>query len=1447
MQAHSESESDANVDQGRAAASSCRTKTVHSSMRDKSSSASIAPGRETEPIELALMGSKKSHDDRNGHTETAAALDTDNGTASLTAWLETIISAKARRGVANLEIGIVFRNLDVFGSHPTLQQQDTVSSVLLAPLRRSSGDKRQILKDFHGYLRGGELLIALGRPGSGCSTLLKTLCSATDGLSLGKKSLLHYNGVSSSTMHKHFRGEVLYNQELDKHFPHLIVQQTLELAASYRCPAEPPNGMTRTDWIKFSAKVIMSVYGLSHTANTKVGSDFVRGVSGGERKRVSIAEITVSDASIAAWDNSTRGLDSATALDFIKSLRTYANLGGTAHVVAAYQASQAIYNVFDKVVVLYEGRQIYFGPTRLAKQYFEDMGWKCPTRQTTSNFLTAITNPSERRPRPGMRHKVPRTADEFEQYWHRSNAFAKLQKELDEYEETFPPRSNDEMLSKMQDLKQSRQSKHADRGSPYTISVMEQITISVKRSWMSMIMDKNTMILIIATRIIQALIVGSIFYGTKDATQGFNSKAAVLLFTVLLNALVAMAEISTLYAQRPIIEKHKSYAFYRPFTAAVADFIVDLPYKLLVAIAFNVIVYFLGGLRREAAQFFVYLLFSYITTVATSALFRTIAASTKTSAQAMAIGGVIFPIVLLYTGFMLPVPYMKDWFKWLHWLNPVYYAFEAIVANEFHGRQFTCSNIVPAYADIQSPHFVCDSQGARPGRWTVSGDDFIQVKYGYSYSHVWRNLGILCAFGIGFLMLYFVAIELNSSITSGGEILLFRRGHSATAAAAREDEESKGGKYKATCDSDSTTGIPPQQGVLAWKDVTYDVEVHGQRRRLLDHVAGWVKPGTLTALMGASGAGKTTLLDVLAQRVRVGVVSGQISVNGRGLDSSFARKTGYVQQQDLHLSTATVRESLRFSAVLRQHSSVPLEAKHTHVEEVIRTLGMESFAEAIVGEPGHGLNVEQRKRLTIGVELAAKPELLLFLDEPTSGLDSQSAWEIASSLRKLADSGQAILCTIHQPSAVLFETFDRLLLLAPGGKIAYFGELGQDSGTLREYFERHGAPVCEPAQNPAEYMLEALSTGPAASSAGARQDWHDVWLASPEHAASQKELEELLQRHDDDVGGRTIHDEFAMPFQWQLYYVCLRVFQQYWRSPSYIWSKLVLGALSGLFIGFSFYDSSDSIQGIQNVIFSVFGVSAILSPISEQILPFFVAQRTLYEVRERPARTYSWKAFLIANIVVEIPYMIVAGILVYACFYFPLVGATQSPLRQGLVLLYCIQFFVYASSFSHLIIAAISDSQAASAVIVLLFSMMLSFNGVLQTPAALPGFWIFMYRVSPLTYWVGGIVATVLYEHEVHCAPDELSIFDPPPGQTCGEYLEPYLAQVPGQLVNPSAAAGCRYCGLSTADQLLAASEISWTHKWRNFGLVWAYVMFNIAMATLLYYMCRVKRWQRRQ
>ena len=178
----------------------------------------------------------------------------------------------------------------------------------------------------------------------------------------------------------------------------------------------------------------------------------------------------------------------------------------------------------------------------------------------------------------------------------------------------------------------------------------------------------------------------------------------------------------------------------------------------------------------------------------------------------------------------------------------------------------------------------------------------------------------------------------------------------------------------------------------------------------------------------------------------MGVITGDMLVDCRLRDESFQRKTGYVQQQDLHLPTATVREALVFSALLRQPSSTPRKEKTDYVEEVIELLSMREYSDAVIGELGEGLNVEQRKRLTIGAELAAKPQLLLFLDEPTSGLDSQTSWSICNLMEKLVNNGQAILCTIHQPSAMLFQRFDRLLLLAKGGRTVYFGDMAR---TLR--------------------------------------------------------------------------------------------------------------------------------------------------------------------------------------------------------------------------------------------------------------------------------------------------------------------------------------------------------------------------------------------------------------
>lgn len=852
------------------------------------------------------------------------ALDPTSQHFDVTKWLRYFVNKQAEKGSKPHGLGFMFKDLSVYGSGAALQLQDTVSSVLSAPFRPAEifsskkAPRRQILRSFNGLLKGGELLAVLGRPGSGCSTFLKTMCGELYNLELDKNSVIHYDGIPQDRMKKEFKGEVVYNQEVDKHFPHLTVGQTLEFAAAMRTPSNRIMDMSRDEYCQYMARVVMAMFGLSHTYHTKVGNDFVRGVSGGERKRVSIAEMMLAESNICAWDNATRGLDSASALKFVQALRLSSDIGARTHAVAMYQASQAIYDVFDKTTVLYEGRQIYFGPASSAKQFFEKQGWECPARQTTGDFLTSVTNPQERTPRPGMESKVPRTPEEFEKYWLASPEFAALEAEMAAYSAEYTSSGESvsskeslvtpQTLTTLRESKARRQAKHVRPRSPYIISISMQIRLNTKRAYQRLWNDLHAPLSMMFANLVLALIIGSIFYGNAaDATASFSSKGSTLFMALLLNALTAISEIEALYAQRPIVEKHHSYAFYHPATEAAAGIAADIPIKFATAVVFNILAYFLAGLRRTPDQFFLYFLISYLSTFVMSAVFRTLAAVTKTVSQAMALAGVVAIALIMYTGFIVAVPEMHPWFGWIRHINPIYYAFEIVVANEFHGREFICSDRVPPYPNLPGGEalgtWICAAAGAVPGRETVSGDAYIATTYSYSYSHVWRNFGILIGFLIFFMALYFAAVEMNSDVSSTAEMLVFRRGGvPASLAGATGDEEGKGEVQKPEQDTAGrgiSAAIEPQNDIFTWKDVVYDVPVKGDEgtRRLLDHVSGWVKPGTLTALMGASGAGKTTLLDVLAQRTNVGVVTGDMLVNGRPFGADFQRQTGYVQQQ----------------------------------------------------------------------------------------------------------------------------------------------------------------------------------------------------------------------------------------------------------------------------------------------------------------------------------------------------------------------------------------------------------------------------------------------------------------------------------------------------------------------------------------------------------------------
>ncbi|RSL98617.1 hypothetical protein CDV31_012519 [Fusarium ambrosium] len=1216
-------------------------------------------------------------------------------------------------------VGVAFKDLNIYGYTTGNQYQESVGNILLSAVssmvRRVTGrakDKVNILQGFDGIVEPGEMLLVLGPPGSGCSTLLKTLAGRNEALEVSKESLLNYRGIGPADMYTRFRGDIMYNAEVDVHLPPLTVGDTLEFAARARVPSVVPGGFTSKQFARILRDVTMAMFRITHTMDSRVGDDFIRGVSGGERKRVSIAEAALIRAKLQCWDNSTRGLDSDNAISFCETLRVQANVMDIAAIVAVYQAPQSAYNAS----LLYQGHQIYFGSTKDAKRYFENLGFESPERQTTADFLTSMTSPHERQIRPGWEDIVPRTPEEFAARWKESSEHAALVAQLAVYQDDHP---RDVRLEAFSTSHKAERSSSQREKSPYTITYLGQIRLCLWRSWKRLVADPQYTVSQLIFNLVMGFVLGSMFYDLAPDTSSFYYRGGLIFFAMLFNALASELEVLTLYAQRPVVEKHNHYALYHQSAEAIASYIMELPYKTLNTIVFNPILYFLAQLRQEAGAVFFFILVSYLVLLAMSGVYRTIACLTRTSHQAMVPSTILTLGLMLYSGFVLPVESMRGWARWINYINPLAYAFEALMVNELHGREFPCAQVIPSgpgYETLKASQSVCAVVGAVPGSTVVDGGAFIEGTYKYYNAHKWRNVGILFGYVLFFCFTYVVSAEYSRPAPSRGEVLVFRRSKSSPAAQKhRKDVEHQfTGQQPMAESSIESSGqevaepkhsVPSLCGksVFHWEDVCYDISIKGKNRRILDHVDGWVQPGVTTVLMGASGAGKTTLLDSLAGRVSTGVLSGHTLVNGQETDRSFPHQIGYVQQQDLHLNTMTVREALEFSALLRQSEEIPSSEKLAYVDEVVSILDMAEYVDAIIGVPGEGLNVEQRKRLTIGIELAARPQLLIFFDEPTSGLDSQTSWAICDLIERLARNSYC-------------------------------------------------------------YSLVA-----------------------------------------------------------KLY------------------------TLVSLFIGFSFH-ANNSLQGLQNQLYAIFMCLLIFNPFSKQIMPMFIPQRALYEVRERPSKIYRWTTFILSNVLIELIWNTFAAAIFFFCWYYPagFVKNTTSDdihIRGFTVFLFLWQLMLWISTFSQLAISAIETADLAGVPASLVSVLCMAFCGVGVARGDLPSIWRdFMYRVSPFTYLVSGALTTGLHGSAVTCTSKELVHVPRDEDVNCTSFLSAFVERVGGYLADPVATNDCQYCPMATTDQFLSQFDMAYDNRWRNFGIGWVFIIFNIAATCGLYWLVRVPR-----
>lgn len=713
-------------------------------------------------------------------------------------------------------------------------------------------------------------------------------------------------------------------------------------------------------------------------------------------------------------------------------------------------------------------------------------------------------------------------------------------------------------------------------------------------------------VLFIRSRLVQSIMIGAIAGSLfnnidKEDVQTMNG---FLFFATLFCALANMSMLPIVIQQRNIFYKHKESAFYSTLMYVISQTCVMYPLMILEIVIFCCISYYSVGLSHDEGRFGTFLAIIFMFSLTASQLYRCIGSFMPSQTTAQPLSGVITVLMVLFSGYIIPKDSIPEGWKWFYWINPLSWAINSVSINEFASPKYDFQ----VCADITCSSTVSFSNVALEFRDYESDERW-----------VWYGFAVLVA-------------EYLALLVATGLVLEYVRADTRTHASPPPAPDAKDQN-----DDLQSVDIPFDQVTFAFKNICYAVTLpSGEELELLQNVSGYCKPGTITALMGSSGAGKTTLLDVLSFRKNTGTIKGDMFVNGREVnESKFRRMMAYVEQMDTLYPHDTVMEAVEFSANLRlQNMSQDMRTNWIH--HVLDMLELLPLSNELIGLSGSGLSFEQRKRVSIAVELVANPSIL-FLDEPTTGLDSRSAQVVVRCVRRVAESGRCVICTIHQPSTSIFMSFDALLLLQRGGQTVYFGSLANQCEDLINYFQAiPDVPHISNEQNPATWMLDVIGAG---TSSQARVDFNRYYNTSSLQEANQMELDILCTNLLDDKDGveSVPASDYTASMSMQLYCLVKRAIISYWRSPTYNFGRMVISTIIALIFASAFanqqYDSDIDCISRGSVIYITCLFCGIVGMLT--VMPVMFAIREAF-YREQQSMMYCAYFYEVATLVVEV-------------------------------------------------------------------------------------------------------------------------------------------------------------------------------------------------------------------
>ncbi|MED6148026.1 ABC transporter G member 39 [Stylosanthes scabra] len=1269
-----------------------------------------------------------------------------------------------RVGIEIPKIEVRYENLSVDGdlyvgkrALPTLLNAtlNTFESILgLFHLAPSKKRKIQILKDVSGIIKPSRMTLLLGAPGAGKTTLLLALARKLD-RDLRTSGRITYCGHE---LNEFVAGKTCaYISQHDIHYGEMTVRETLDFSG--RCLGvgtryemlvelsrrERDAGIKPDPEIDAFMKAIamsgqktslvtdyvLKILGMDICADIMVGDEMRRGISGGQKKRLTTGEMLVGPAKVLFMDEISTGLDSSTTFQICKFMKQMVHIMDVTMVISLLQPAPETFELFDDIILLSEGQIVYQGPREDMLEFFEQMGFKCPERKGVADFLQEVTSKKDQR-----------------QYWSRKDEPYRYVS-TSEFTEAFSSfRIGEQLETELRTPYDKRQVHPAALvKDKYGISNWELFKASFSREWL--LMKRSAFVYIFKTTqiTIMSIITFTMFLRTQmpvGTVQDGQKFFGALFFTLINVMFNGMAELAMTVFRLPVFYKQRDFLFFPAWSFGLPIWVLRIPLSFMESGIWIILTYYTVGFAPGADRFFRQFLALFGIHQMALSLFRFIAAVGRTPVVANTLGTLALQVIFVLGGFIVAKDDIAPWMIWGYYISPMMYGQNAIVMNEFLDKRWSQPNTDPR---IDAPTV---------GKLLLKSRGFYTEDYWF-----WICIGALFGFSLLFNLLFIVALTYLNPLSDSKAVM------------ADEDEANKissskqltleGAELKMRNSSEISGPsnqeqrrgmvLPFQPLSLAFNHVSYYVDMPSEmknqgydsdRLQLLQDVSGAFKPGILTALVGVSGAGKTTLMDVLAGRKTGGYIEGNVSISGYPKNqATFARISGYCEQNDIHSPHVTVYESLLFSAWLRLPSDVKAETRKMFVEEVMELVELIPIKDALVGLPGvDGLSTEQRKRLTIAVELVANPSII-FMDEPTSGLDARAAAIVMRTVRNTVDTGRTVVCTIHQPSIDIFEAFDELLLMKRGGQVIYAGALGRHSHKLIEYFEAiPGVPKINDGYNPATWMLDISSTSMEAQ---LDVDFAAIYANSDLYQMNQELIKELS---NPVPGSKDL--SFPTKYSQSFFVQCKACFWKqhwsYWRHPQYNAIRFFMTLLIGLVFGLIFWNKAKNLhkqQDLMNLLGAMYSAVLFLGATNAaSVQPVVSVERTVF-YRERAAGMYSALPYAFGQVAIEAIYNAIQTA-IYTILLYSMIGFEWKAANFLWFYYYILMCFIYFTLYGMMIVALTPGHQVAAICMSFFLSFWNLFSGFLIPRTQIPVWWRWYYWANPVAWTLYGLITSQL-------------------------------------------------------------------------------------------------------